>query len=528
MNNFTAKNKKIQKDGRAIVLMAFFAVIFMAISILPFVYLSFFDYANGDDFNYGWMTHQAWLSTGSILAVLQSACAVVRNTWYSWQGTWSSVFLFSLQPGIWNEKAYGLTVWIALFCIMGGSYYFLYIIFRKIIQMSMPLFLILWSLLEILTLQFIPNIKTAVFWYTSVAHYIIPLGAALLVLGWTIQWLYTGKKRYYFGILIFMSYLGGAGYPLVVLAGVGVFFIMVCFAFRSREDRNRVKRAFFLLIPIIIEGIGFIVSAISPGNKVRGGEDFGFSLTRAFDVVCEGFANTLRDILDSSARPELFIPIIIIAIFTGFTYHPREEKVNKILSPWIVIIFCFITIAAIRMPALYAAVDVSSGVPDTEFILTVLAVYLSLIYTICWIKQIIYLKKELNINNKTVNINRNATIWICLSTVILLLGTAFLTRHSLKNTSDYLCIDFISSGSLADFETQMQERLAILNDNTNLNPVVPEMNNEQGPFMHMALLDDPNAFTNRVTSEYYGKNSVIAVPREEYMQMYRNGRKISN
>ena len=128
MNNFTAKNKKIQKDGRAIVLMAFFAVIFMAISILPFVYLSFFDYANGDDFNYGWMTHQAWLSAGSILAVLQSACAVVRNTWYSWQGTWSSVFLFSLQPGIWNEKAYGLTVWIALFCIMGGSYYFLYII----------------------------------------------------------------------------------------------------------------------------------------------------------------------------------------------------------------------------------------------------------------------------------------------------------------------------------------------------------------------------------------------------------------
>ena len=102
-----------------------------------------------------------------------------------------------------------------------------------------------------------------------------------------------------------------------------------------------------------------------------------------------------------------------------------------------------------------------------------------------------------------------------------LLGTVVITRHSLKNTSDYLCIDFIRSGRLSDFEAQMQERLAILNDDSNPDPVVPEMNNDQGPFMHMALLDDPDSFTNWATRMYYGKNSVIAVPRDEYEKNYK-------
>jgi hypothetical protein len=46
------------------------------------------------------------------------------------------------------------------------------------------------------------------------------------------------------------------------------------------------------------------------------------------------------------------------------------------------------------------------------------------------------------------------------------------------------------------------------------------MNPEQGPLMHMALLSDPNAYTNKNTELFYGKTSVIAIPREEYLRIY--------
>ena len=522
------KEKDTMEESREIQFLSLLFVAALIVSILPMLYLSFFDYANGDDFNYGYMTHQAWLHTGSILAVLRSACTVVKNTWYSWQGTWSSVFLFSLQPGIWNERAYGLTVWIALFCILGGTFYFMKVVLCDRMRMTKSLFLILWALLEILIVQFMPNIKTAVFWYISVAHYIIPLGAALFVLGWTIRWLETGKKRYFVGIVLLMIYLGGAGYPLVVLAGAGVFFALLIALLLYRKAIGK-RRTLLFIIPLVLELVGFAVSAVAPGNKNRAGENFGFSMGRAFDTIGTGFIHTVQEIADAALRPELLFPILLVTVFAALLYCPAQtsEDKGRNIHPVIFAVLAFLLSAMIRMPAIYAGVEVSSGVPDTEYVLTILAVFMTLVYFACWGKTK-YLKRcaERDKQNDTVLVKSSAERWICIALVVLLMGTCVAARHSLKNTSDYLCIDFIRSGRLADFEAQMQERLVILHDDSNPNAVVPEMNNDQGPFMHMALVDDPDSFTNWATRMYYGKDSVIAVPREVYEQEYRNGKKI--
>ena len=66
----------------------------------------------------------------------------------------------------------------------------------------------------------------------------------------------------------------------------------------------------------------------------------------------------------------------------------------------------------------------------------------------------------------------------------------------------------------------MQEPLAVLQNPEITDVVLPEMNNEQGPFMHMALMPDPNAYTNQATARFYGKESVTAIPREEYYELY--------
>ena len=59
----------------------------------------------------------------------------------------------------------------------------------------------------------------------------------------------------------------------------------------------------------------------------------------------------------------------------------------------------------------------------------------------------------------------------------------------------------------------------ILNNPEIENAIVPEMNNEQGPFMHMALLKNPEAYTNRATARFYGKES-------QEIRFYLNGGKL--
>ena len=114
--------------------------------------------------------------------------------------------------------------------------------------------------------------------------------------------------------------------------------------------------------------------------------------------------------------------------------------------------------------------------------------------------------------NVIINIYSLAVIIFCL----------LFSKHIIGRTTAYVCYEFAQSGKLATFEFQMQERLAILENSEIKEVYLPEMNDQQGPFMHMALTSDPNNFTNWATKIYYDKESVIALPRDEYYEKYGN------
>ena len=66
-------------------------------------------YPQGDDFEYGANSHLAWVHGKGVLGAFGGACKTVADAFGSWQGTFSSIFLMALQPGIWGEQYYHLT-----------------------------------------------------------------------------------------------------------------------------------------------------------------------------------------------------------------------------------------------------------------------------------------------------------------------------------------------------------------------------------------------------------------------------------
>ena len=76
------------------------------------------------------------------------------------------------------------------------------------------------------------------------------------------------------------------------------------------------------------------------------------------------------------------------------------------------------------------------------------------------------------------------------------------------------------SGQAADYRKQMDLQTDLLLDETVSEVVVPFINDEQGPLMHMPVTGDPQAWTNTVTRKFYGKESLVAIPREEWMELY--------
>ena len=79
------------------------------LSLLPLLVIGMYNHPAGDDFAYGLNAHLAWESSHSLWAAIKAAAATVKSYYTSWQGTYSSIFLMSLQPAVISERLYALT-----------------------------------------------------------------------------------------------------------------------------------------------------------------------------------------------------------------------------------------------------------------------------------------------------------------------------------------------------------------------------------------------------------------------------------
>ena len=95
-----------------------------------------------------------------------------------------------------------------------------------------------------------------------------------------------------------------------------------------------------------------------------------------------------------------------------------------------------------------------------------------------------------------------------------------LVKSNLKDSTTYVCLRYILSGEAADYKEQMDLQTKVLMEDKTGNVVLPFINDVQGPLMHMPVTSNPDAWTNKVTSEFYEKESIVAMPRPEWNELY--------
>ena len=93
-------------------------------------------------------------------------------------------------------------------------------------------------------------------------------------------------------------------------------------------------------------------------------------------------------------------------------------------------------------------------------------------------------------------------------------------RSDMKETTTWQCYDYIASGQAADYKAQMEQFLELLSDDSIQDVVLPAINDQQGPLQHMPVTSDPSAWTNTTVRNYFGKKSVVAIPRAEWEEKY--------
>ena len=113
---------------------------------------------------------------------------------------------------------------------------------------------------------------------------------------------------------------------------------------------------------------------------------------------------------------------------------------------------------------------------------------------------------------------------IILPGLLICLILAIQCRSNLKLSTSWVSMEYIRSGQASDYKQQMELQTKLLTEEGLEDVVVPFVNDVQGPLMQMPVTENPEAWTNTVTREFYGKKSVVAIPREEWQELYGEGK----
>ena len=261
MDTQTAKSKRIAKKTIAWVLVGLFVA-----TLIPLLAASFYSRPMADDYSYGKAAARVWRDTHSIAAVISSAADLVSQSYYDWQGTYAAVFMFSFQPGIFSEKIYYLSTFLLLGSLILSTGFLLYTVLVTRMKEDRWTWMIITSLVLMLTIQFVPSGAQAFYWYNGAIFYtffysmmLLLVGLLLraqLVAGWKLGLLTTGAA-------LLSIAIGGGNY----LTALGTILIVVLFCAYTFIKKSRNAWVNYLVLVLLFAGL--LVSALAPGNGVR-------------------------------------------------------------------------------------------------------------------------------------------------------------------------------------------------------------------------------------------------------------------
>lgn len=502
-------------------------IVIFVLSLIPILYLARYDVATGDDYGYGTLTHIAWMNSHSLVEVFKAICTQIRQSYNGWQGTWFTIALFTLQPEVFCDGTYQLVPFIVIGMQAFAVLFFTHRFVRKKLKCDKMTRLSVSAILLFIFIQFVPSTQAGIYWWVGTAHYMPSFDMALICIALADDYLESHKIRGLIVLVIMQLLLGGGSYQAAILTPLSIIVLIIT---RVVNGRRIDKKDLFLAVPFIAEMVSLIISAAAPGNKVRAGEDFGFSIGRAFGTIVQSFEESFSDMLKLFGSSALVLGLIvamcvILVVGIYFVVYSENSELNgfSVRFPGLFILMMICLNAASHAPALYAAVGVSGGVGNTNFYMMVLTITASIVYLGLWVVQRIKNSKDSSTSSL---VDGNRIVLLILSDkgrkiisaffVLCLLCLCFIGRHGIKSMTVIECIDYISSGQAADYGEQMKLQKEILSDESDLNPVVPMINNEQGPLQQMPVTDDPDAWSNRVTAEFYGKETVIGIVRTEW------------
>ena len=162
----------------------------LALLLVPMLNAARYDVPSGDDYAFGIDTMRAWHRYGTLSAVLKASWDRILKTYRTWQGSFSAVFLFTMNPMVFKEEYYSAGPWLILAGLFAGIYSLSFAVWRRVYRGSRTEALIIGTVFAVLYTPFLPRASQGFYWFNGAVYYTFFSGLAGIAGALLLYWLF--------------------------------------------------------------------------------------------------------------------------------------------------------------------------------------------------------------------------------------------------------------------------------------------------------------------------------------------------
>lgn len=432
----------------------------MILCLIPMSILGFYNHPLGDDFYYGSIVGKVWQETGNIFQVLATAFSETIKQYYTWQGTYSAMFLMHLIPNVWGDFFYKLYPTVLFLCFTGSTFYFTHTILCHVLKASKHLWILITSLLVLTFTQQVPLCGETFYWYNGSMYYTGFLACTFVFWGLLIKSL--GKQSVWRTIVLSLLaiFLAGGNYvsllPTMII--LVLFILYYTYLVVLRKSPKGLTLISLCLIAFFLFG-GFLISAAAPGNAVRQATATQLSPIRA---VLKAIYQNSRYCLYWNGIWSLLFFIFVTPAYLRII----KKSTWKFRYPVLVCGLIFGIYCSSSCPPFYAQSNGGAArVFCLVYYLMILALAMIYFYVLGAIYRLLESKKTWKLATAS-PLKKMLLLQSSLAIVFLLLLLVRPWSESYVKPHAVTALQVLSNGEAAYYEKQYQARLAILEDDS--------------------------------------------------------------
>lgn len=490
-------SEKLQKKVTPKTL-SFFLTIVYVLSLIPLLWIGWYNYPSADDYTIGNNCRQAWVSSHNLLKVIGAGIAKAADDWINWMGYFTSNFLMAIPPNVFGERFYAVTVWIMLGMLSFSTVYLLHNIFVKVFRADKYVSHCVSMIMLFVTVQCMVGRVEAFYWYSGAVNYMFVHGMSLFFYGLLIAAVYDkGKKRTAeLTAAAVLGFFTGGGNQLTALNAAIVLLVVVGFV--SYHKKWKKYRVF--AIPISLFFLGFLMNVAAPGNWVRSEGVGGMNPIKA---VLISFYYCLLLCLDQWMRwPIALMVILLIPLF----WHMVKKTAFAFRYPLIVVVFGYCVVSAMLTPPLFAVGSIEAArLQALTFTMFLLVLTLCVGYVTGWAEKKLEEKRQTGEESSCFT---GSEIWWLLGCMMLFTAASLIISVPEPQyfTSASALKDLISGDAKA-YGDSLGKRVDIYNSKEKDVAVEP-LPVRPALLYFSDIEEDPRNWKNKGICRYYGIDSV--------------------